>query len=654
MQRLLARGLTELAESHTELGFRFLIEDPRRLELGPHSDQCADTIHLMRAITPHLPEEWFAELEAAIRNWAWIQPDEARHDAEERFRIQRYNRRHRLRLLAVLPRERLSAQARGLVQQEQEVFPDYDEAGVSRIKGGFIGSPMSLEQMQRAKNQDIVNLFRGLPDATESHHPRDWLRGGSYQASSEFERFAAAEPDRVLRILKEFLPGEQERPAGSALIGLSKSDLSEDVLVQIIFDLDARGFRSESFHVDAARATEARLKDGIGLPDALCQLFERWLAEPWTIHDSVRGEPQRGDKRVTSVLWQRGGAVPLPYGAYYLLHALTYGYLLRKPPTADRWLAALEAHLRSRPEQTETWLSRSVGISLTCTSATTRGRVDFSIASLNGSLGCLIGKKRPFFLPTSGRSCLPTAYWRGSDRIRRGQWARAQAYGELVALWSLLYQEDERTRRRNSNQHWPETRLTLEQCVQASHSACANMWDHANARDAATSCLVRLVSCKDADVEAAVMQVFASDSLLPDNATHRLLNALVENPEPLSRDEDGWIVERLEALLPNESATGWLTSAGQIVRLRGEELGAMQRGLSLRVANLTNVALTLHRLDDPCRGMGLELFEALLDMQLPDAEAALREIDNRPPEAGVRIQPPRPRQRRRRGVREGQ
>ena len=28
------------------------------------------------------------------------------------------------------------------------------------------------------------------------------------------------------------------------------------------------------------------------------------------------------------------------------------------------------------------------------------------------------------------------------------------------------------------------------------------------------------------------MQVFASDSLLPDNATHRLLNALVENPSP--------------------------------------------------------------------------------------------------------------------------
>ena len=125
----------------------------------------------MQAITPHLPQEWFAELEAAIRNWEWIQPDEARHDAEARFRVQRYNRRHRLRLLVALPRERLSAPSRVLVQQEQEVFPDYDEAGVSRIKGGFIGSPMSLEQMQRAKNQDIVNLFRGLPDATGYRRP---------------------------------------------------------------------------------------------------------------------------------------------------------------------------------------------------------------------------------------------------------------------------------------------------------------------------------------------------------------------------------------------------------------------------------------------------------------------------------------------------
>ena len=51
----------------------------------------------------------------------------------------------------------------------------------------------------------------------------------------------------------------------------------------------------------------------------------------------------------------------------------------------------------------------------------------------------------------------------------------------------------------------------------------------------------------------------------------------------------------------------------------------------MHAANLTTVALTLHRMDDPCRRMGLELFESLLDIRLPDAEAALREIDLRLP-----------------------
>ena len=45
--------------------------------------------------------------------------------------------------------------------------------------------------------------------------------------------------------------------------------------------------------------------------------------------------------------------------------------------------------------------------------------------------------------------------------------------------------------------------------------------------------------------------------------------------------------------------------------------------------------------------MGLELFEALLDIRLP-AEAALREINLRPPGAGTSSMMPRPRRRRRR------
>src|SRR5262249_19223110 len=37
VQRLLSRGLAEIGTSHPEQGLQFLVGDPRRLELGPHS-----------------------------------------------------------------------------------------------------------------------------------------------------------------------------------------------------------------------------------------------------------------------------------------------------------------------------------------------------------------------------------------------------------------------------------------------------------------------------------------------------------------------------------------------------------------------------------------------------------------------------------------
>ena len=241
-----------------------------------------------------------------------------------------------------------------------------------------------------------------------------------------------------------------------------------------------RGFRSESFHVDAARAVEARLKEGIGLPDALCQLFERWLSEPWTIHDyAVRGEQQGGDKRLMSVLWQRGGLYPLPYGAYYLLHALTYGYLLRKPPATESWLAALEAHFQAPGANSDTG-SPFVGISLTCTSATTRGRVGFLIASLNGSPGYSNGRKGGCFL-TNVWSFVPAdlvSAWLG--RVRRGQWTKG------AGVWRAYRPTCITLPGRSKYAEGTESALTGDSpdlgAVRTGIAfACANMWDHANA-----------------------------------------------------------------------------------------------------------------------------------------------------------------------------
>src|SRR5262249_45006254 len=99
--------------------------------------------------------------------------------------------------------------------------------------------------------------------------------------------------------------------------------------------------------------------------------------------------------------------------------------------------------------------------------------------------------------------------------------------------------------------------------------------------------------------------------------------------------------------LPNEAETVYRLCR-EVIHQRGQDLASLQRGWSMHAANLTTVALTLHRMDNPYRGMGLELFEALLDIRLPDAEAALREIDLRPPGAVGGMPPIRPRRPRRR------
>jgi hypothetical protein len=380
-----------------------------------------------------------------------------------------------------------------------------------------------------------------------------------------------------------------------------------------------------------------------------------WLAEPWQVRETPQAEREARQERPRSVLWQRGGGYALPDGTYRLLHALTYGYLLRRPPETKRWLTALEAHCE-RPEHTETWLAlaRDLRHLHHCDHA---GASRF-LGRLFERLPDALESEEGAVLLTNVWSFAPAeSLWAWLTRLRQGTWPKgAQAYGELLGLRALIYPEDERARRELEAVlgGGPEPPADLQAVRTGVAFACANLWERADTRRAATECLVRLIPGADDDVGSAVMHVFvASDSLLPDKATHQLLDAIVRNPRVLACAENGWFIERLEGLLPNEAETVYRICQ-EVIRLRGQDLGSLQESWSLHAANLTNIALTLHRLDPPYRAMGLELFEALLDFRLPDAEVALREIDLRPPGRDVGVMPRRHRRRRpRRGAEPG-
>src|SRR5205823_13165747 len=84
--------------------------------------------------------------------------------------------------------------------------------------------------------------------------------------------------------------------------------------------------------------------------------------------------------------------IGIPHGTYTRLHTLTYGYLLRRPPAAERWLAALEAHV-GRPDRVEMWqiLSREFRHLRFCERAAAVRFLDRLIARHPRVLACDLG-----------------------------------------------------------------------------------------------------------------------------------------------------------------------------------------------------------------------------------------------------------------------
>jgi hypothetical protein len=662
VQRLFCRALLQIAGSRPLEGLQFLTDDPRRLVLGSIKDEHAESRALIAGLVPHLTDPQAKILEDAILGW-----NRYRDDLEEepggRFRMQRWERQHRLRMLTAFPLGRLSPESQALVRGEQVALPGYEEAGVHSTRGGWIGSPMSAEQMARARDDHIVRLFEILEDAVD-HHPKDMLRGGSREASQEFGRFAKSHPQRALIILGRFLPGKQERPAAHALDAFSGNDDLRETLFSLVLDLDRRGFRSEDFRVHAARALGNSAKDETGLPDAVCALLERWLAEPWKVTEAARGEArEQKEERPHGILWQRGGALILPFGTYYLLHALTYGYLLRKPPAADRWLQMLEAHVE-RTESPDTWsaLCEELQYLRLCDPGRSVAFLQRLFEKYPGvrdsQHGVRLLAHALSFLPGGTTQCFLQA-------IRDGDWKDGpQAFGELLALRALRYPEDQWTIEEAGRALKDSVRVRsccgalrlvhgflswlgfsrfnetsggatadsqkVQQVRVGMAFTAAELWQNPRCREGATDMLVGLIPLADAWISHAIMHVFlATDTLYADEVTRRFLKMLLAHPDVLRASQDIFLVERLEDILSAEPELV-LNFCRELVRIRASELTSMRTGFAANTAHLTNIALTLQRVGEGYRSKGLELFEMLLDLGVQDAQATLQELDKRP------------------------
>lgn len=649
--RLIAHAMASNPEEFAVDALDYLLNDPRRLQLGNLEGFSSTTTRLIAATAPHWSPEQIASFEQHIWNYKPAVPADL-NTREGRRTWHNIVRRLRLNLLRAVPRKSATRETADRLRAEERAI-GRDRMGVE-FSGVFSpASPMSADDMARARDEDILNAFQRLPDATHWDHPSDFRKGGNIQLSREFGNFARANPVRAIALIERFEPAFGERAAGNAI-----SEMVEGVdplaLQTLIVGLAGRGFGGEEFRGSIASALEGLMNRKAPLTDEIIALLRTWLLEDKAAAESVVGgdvehsadaETPEDDPDARSLLWGYGGMSVVPGGAYPLLHALVRHFLVVQDKEA-----LSELLQQCLPKNFELTVWQHLLPTLRFLRPPEGGDASSAIDAIGGIVSrypTLRGSKDLAFL-------LGHVHWWAPEFVEQelthwrsltGRTVR-QGYGELVTLLAFLHADRE----------WPRAELASIEQGGRSHAragaalTAVNLWGDPTQRDRATAFLVRLIPDASEAEWGAIFDLFRiNDELLPDENTGLLLEAIADHITDAPKASASFIVDRLQGLLPHEAALVARLAIGLVEKWRNE-LGDIRTGTAAHASDLVDLAVTLHRLGPATREEGTHLFELLIDIDAYEARATLDEIDSRfRPHQSSR----RPRLRRREKVRKG-
>jgi hypothetical protein len=627
----------------------FIIEDPRRYMLGSLVNPTGTSSKLVSAASPYWSEDEVAQFEAAVAAYRPAAPPD-KTKAADRRNWTRSIRRIKLDVLRALPKHRLTAAMRRHVQEEERLFP-HNITGARFTEAQVIGSLMGASEIARASDEDVINAFRTVPDASGWDHPRRSMIGGNIQLSREFATFAKENVARASRLLKAFEPQYGTRAAGYALDALSEVAAPE-VVLGLLRDLVGRGFDSEEFRDSASRAIERLVGREATINDDIIALLEGWLTAPLprgTSDDEALDEgdidtgvqatgDQHAQSNSRSLLWGQGGLSFVPGGDYLILEALTQIRLSRSE--SDQLDATLRAYLEQGRDP-KIW--DNLLQSLAYLHPTDYARRASFLEQVLIKVPALVGS-------TEAARLLAQAHW-WDEKFADSQldpWRDArspivrQAYGEIVAVAAVT----------QPALTWAQTRLealvedrTLTDARTGAALTAAHLWNHQEQRSVAAVLLSSLIAGGGAGVWMAAFEVFrVVDELTPDPATVSFLTVIAERLSDAPQLDATFVVERLAGLLPHQAVLVGRLAVGLIAAWR-QDLGNMQTATAAAAPQLVDLAVTLHRLGPETREIGTTLFEKLIDVDAWMARQTLDEIDNRFRE---RAPSPRPRLARRR------
>jgi len=621
-QRLLAHTLSTQPERYAARALAFLLGDPRRFNLGNIEDYSETTKRLIVAVSPFWSDNQILDFVTAVVAFA---PRPAMdRDAKSRQFFHRLVERIRFELISSLPTDRLPEEANALLKQGERKF---GEARRGAVFSGptWVGPAMSAEKIGHAADKDILNAFGELPDATGWDNPKSWRKGGNVQLSRAFADFAKSNPERAIEIIRQFTPDIGGRAAGYAIDAMSES-VDAALLLQLIVELEAKGFAGEEYYGSIARAIEKLINRECVINDAVLSVLEKWLKVPAST-ETVDEEPeddtsQKDERKGESILWGLGGFSVLPHGNFPILEAITRVYLQRKD--YSRLLAVLQDHLE-RPEQLKVWgalLRLFPYIHVEDKSA------------LSNFYRALFAKFPSLLTSHEALILFATIHWSIPDLVRemllRLQTSSTgffqQGYGELTTLIALLRPELEWANDFVSNILMGD--LSSPARTGAAFAA-VHVFAEADNKTQASQLICTL--CKDAGDQTwkALIDLFRLvDEITPDPDWVRILRAIAEEIPRQNPFMSSFVIERLQTLLPQEAELVASISKSLAQKWAGD-LGDLRTAQAGVAPELVDIAITLHRLSPRTRELGLEIFEQLLTINAYTARDTLDQVDNR-------------------------
>ena len=616
VHQLISLGLERIASQQPAIVMQYLLDDPRRFAIGDAFNEHRYTQALISAAVPNLPEEEVLRLETTIKGWNLFVPTSEVIDTMTKLSLKKQNRIHRLRLLRVIPFDQLSHSGQKLFNEEARVIPD-SSAGYGLIGGGYVGSAMSSEQMERAKDNEILTLFEILVDATEWKHPRrppSDLVGGSIQASREFAKFSRKSPERALRLISRFKSEKSERPAGEALVALADGHTPSKELIDCIHELDKRGFASDHFRSNATSCLSKIADRNTGLNDETCNLLERWIKDWEPVADATVALDSSHAEGQQSLLWCDRQSHNVPEGNFFFLDALMRGILNRNPSAINQWIEVLERHIQRR-EDPVVWQLLAEDFHRLFEGD--KVRATMFIETFFSRYPCILNTNTGVILIADTMRWLPESMIdRTVKNWMSGSWQHGpQSAGEILALNLCLNPE-------NTNIHHE-----IEQILQGDENddfclgkvqagvayTLVEAWSEPALRSLTTKYIVRLLSLENESVNNALKNSLSTVDTFPaDEYTQEILNALILRPDFVAYIDD-YLIRGLKELL----RVGWrpklvykVTKA--LISQYSDDTGDIGTTISAFAGDIADITLTLHRISE-FNELGLDLFEKLIE-----------------------------------------